>query len=63
MYKKQCLKYNLALIIQAVFHVGDRFWARENRRPKNSKTILFQDKFYSLNAHANYFTVFIYLAT
>ena len=59
MYKKQCLKYNLALI-QVVFHVGDRFWARENRRPKNSKTILFQDKFYSLKAHAHYFTTLLH---
>ena len=23
------------VLIQAVSHVGDRFWARENRRPKN----------------------------
>ena len=39
--------------MQAVCHVGDRFWARQN---------CFQDKFYSLKAHAHYFTVFIYLA-
>ena len=30
--------HSLALI-QAIFHVGDRFWAQENRRPKIKKTI------------------------
>ena len=30
---------------------------------KKLKNIFFQDKFYSLKAHAHYFTVFIYLAT
>ena len=54
--------YRLALI-QAVFHVGDQFWARENWCPKNKKTIFFQDKFYSLKARAHYFTTLIYLAT
>ena len=28
-------------LIQAVFHTGDRFWARENRRRKSEKTIFF----------------------
>ena len=46
-----------------VFQVDDCFWARENQRSKNEKTIFFQDKFYSLKAHAHYFTVFVYLAT
>ena len=45
-------------LIQAVFHVVDRFWVRENRRPKKLKTIFFQDKLYYLKAH-----VFIYLET
>ena len=50
-------------LIQVVFHVGDRFWERENRRPKNYKAIFFfQNNFYSLKAHAYYFTVIIYLA-
>ena len=31
--------------------------------PKKLKNNLFQDRFYSLKAHAHYFTVFIYLAT
>ena len=44
-------------LIQAVFHVGDRFWALESA-PKKLKKI-FQDKLYSLKAHAYYFTVFI----
>ena len=50
-------------LIQAVFHVGDCFWVRENRRLKNQKNIFFQDKFYSLKALAHYFAVFIYLPT
>ena len=25
----------LPALLQAVFHVGERFWARENRRPNN----------------------------
>ena len=28
-------RYDNPALIQAVFHVGDRFWARQNRRPKN----------------------------
>ena len=31
--------------------------------PKKLKNNLFQDRFYSLKAHAHYFTVFLYLAT
>ena len=31
--------------------------------PKNQKTIFFQNRFYSLKAHAHYFTVLIYLVT
>ena len=27
--------FNYPALIQAVFHVGERFWARENWRPKN----------------------------
>ena len=27
--------YERPALIQAVFHIGDCFWARENRRPKN----------------------------
>ena len=50
-------------LIQAVFHVGDCFWARENRRQKNQKIIFFQDKFYSLKDHAYYFIVVIYFPT
>ena len=46
-------------IIQAVIHVGDRFWAIKNRCPKNLKIIFFQDKLYSLKAHTHYFTVII----
>ena len=41
------------------FHVGDRFWARGNTRPKNWKTSFFQDKFYSSILTSQ----FIYLAT
>ena len=59
---RKMLLYILPALIQAVFHVGDRFWARENRRPKN-KIFFPQDKFYSLKAHEHYFTVLIYLAT
>ena len=50
-------------LLPAVFHVSGRFWARENRRPKNLKNNFFQDKFYSSKAHAHYVTVFIYLTT
>ena len=49
-------------LIQAVFHVGDPSWARENRRPK-IKFFFFFGKFYSLKAHAHCLAVFIYLAT
>ena len=49
--------------IQAVFHVGDHFWTQQNRHPKIKKNFFFQDKFYSSKAHAQYFTVLIYLAT
>ena len=35
-------------LIQAVFHVGGRFWGWQNWSPKNYKTIFFQDKFYSV---------------
>ena len=59
----QKLQLPVPALIQAVFQVGDCFWARENQHPKNEKTIFFQDKFYSLKAHAHYFTVFVYLAT
>ena len=27
--------YSSPALIQAVFHVGDRFWARQNLHPKN----------------------------
>ena len=54
--------FNLALI-QAVFHVGNHFWVRENWQPKIKKQFFFQGKFYLLKAHAHYFTVLIYLAT
>ena len=54
-------------LIQAVFHVGDRFWTRQNQRPKNEKRWVlfysFQDKFYSLKAHTHYFIVLMYLGT
>ena len=50
-------------LIQADFHIGDRFWLWENRCPKNQKIFFFQDKFFSLKAHAYYFSVLIYLAT
>ena len=50
-------------LIQAVFHIGDRFWARENRCPKNLKNFFFQDRFYLLKAHVHYFSVLIYLPT
>ena len=56
------LKFYPALI-QAVFHLGDRFWARQNRRSKIFKKFVFQGKFCSFKAHAYYFTVLIYVAT
>ena len=31
----------LQALMQTVFHVGDRFWTRENRRPKKLKASLF----------------------
>ena len=49
------------VILQAVFHFSDRFLGARKSMPK--KIIFFQDKFYSLKAHAHYFTVLIYLAT
>ena len=42
----------------AQMHVGDRFWAQENQRPKKLN-FFFQDKFYSLKAHVHYFIVLI----
>ena len=48
------------VILQAV-HVGDRFLGATKSMPK--EFFFFQDKFYSLKAHAHYFTVLIYLAT
>ena len=39
------------------FYIGDQFWAQENGHPKNLNTIFSQDKFYSLKAHPDYFTV------
>ena len=50
-------------LIQAVFHVGDHFWAGQNWHPKTQKNFFFEDKFYSLKAHAHYFAVLMYLAT
>ena len=50
-------------IKQAVFNIGDHFWAQQNRHPKNSKKFFFQHKFYSLKAHAHYFNALIYLTT
>ena len=50
-------------LIQAIFHVGDRFWAQENWYSKSYIANFFQDKFYSLKVHAHYFTVLMYLAT
>ena len=47
-------------LIQAVFHVGDRFWARENWRPKNWKTIFFQDMFHSLKMLMHITSLFSY---
>ena len=54
-----CTK-NHDLIIRPYHHVGDHFWA-QGKAPKKLK-FFFQDKFYSLKAHAHYFTVLIYLA-
>ena len=31
----------LQALMQTVFHVGDRFWTRENRLPKKLKTSFF----------------------
>ena len=62
-----CLSANegccLLALIQTVFHVGDRFWHEKISAQKIKETIFFQDRFYSLQAHAHYFPVFIYLAT
>ena len=49
-------------VIQAVSHVCDRFWGRDQIGAQKIKKQL-QDKFHSLKAHAHYFTVLIYLAT
>ena len=49
-------------LIYTVFHVGDCLWAQQNGAQKIKK-VFFQDRFYSLKAHANYFTTLIYLAT
>ena len=38
-------------------------FGREKIVAQKIKKQFFQDKFYSLKAHAHYFTVFIYLAT
>ena len=38
-------------------------WVRENWLPKKLKNNFLQDKFYSLNSHARFFTVLIYLLT
>ena len=35
-WNKQC-HIRLLALIQAIFHVSDRFWARENHRPKKLK--------------------------
>ena len=50
-------------LIQAVFHISDRFWEQQNRHTQNWKTFFFQQSSYSLKAHAYYFTVLIHLAT
>ena len=32
-----CPRYYNPALIQAVFHVGDHFWVRQNQRRKNKK--------------------------
>ena len=44
-------------LMQAVFQVGDHFWGRGNRCPKNWKTIFFKHILYSLKAHGHYFKI------
>ena len=51
----------LALIQPFISHRWPILGARKSA-PKKSKNNFFQDKFYSLMAHAHYFTVLIYLA-
>ena len=41
----------------AFFQISDRFWVQQKIN------FSFQDKFFSLKAHAHYFTILIYLAT
>ena len=60
--KPTIITFKHLVLVRAVFHTVDHFWARENWHPKIKKQFL-QDKLYSLNAHAHYFTVFIYVAT
>ena len=56
--KSKILKAN-TILLQVVFHVGDRFWARENQRPKNLKKNFSPNE---VKDHAHYFTVLTYLA-
>ena len=61
-----CCKYNTIItlilaenvsylaLIQAVFRIGDCFWARENQSLKNWKIIFVQGMYYSLKAHAHF---------
>ena len=53
----------LPVLTQAVFNVGTAFGRDKIGAQKIKKTIFFQDKFYSVKAHAHYFTVLIYLVT
>ena len=54
---------NKPILIQTVFHASDPFLVATKSAPKKLKNNFFQDKFYSLKAHAHYFTVLISFAT
>ena len=60
MLKKSCvIQCNITLIPLGQYYTGQS----PKLVPQNLKNNFFQDKFYSLKAHAYYFTVLIYFAT